>query len=334
MQEQQPGSVPQITIMRRLHKRCDGRYNGGGRSENQAYRRWIKEFAAGIGSRRVVIAYEPDSTGSLECDSRSQQRVRMYNYKYAVDILSKLPNATVYLEAGASDWRPAHVIARRLRRIGIHKVRGFMVNVTHHDWTRNNIRFCKQLSKMLRGKHCVISTTDNGNGPLRFKRWRDRKRNIWYWENIWCNPPNGAAGTPPRVAPLGRSHVVDAYFWIGRPATPAASATAGRRRARACSGRSSRSAWPAARSGSRRLAGLSVVRRARRLLTGARQANARRAVALGAIAQAVELYHRPGALELARLVVEGLVEVEGDRVLAPPVGAEAGEPVGLAFEPL
>jgi endoglucanase len=35
--------------------------------------------------------------------------------------------------------------------------------------------------------------------------------------NIWCNPPNGASGPAPKVAPLGRSHVVDAYFWIGRP---------------------------------------------------------------------------------------------------------------------
>jgi endoglucanase len=215
--QQQPGSVPQMTIMRRIHRRCHSRYDGGGPAENAAYMRWIRAFASGIGNSRVVLAYEPDSLGTLECLSRAHRGGRLRLHRAAVDVLSKLPNATIYLEGGASDWRPARVIARRLGAIGIRKVRGFMVNVTHHDWTRNNVRYCREVSRRVGGKHCVISTTDNGNGPLRFKRWRDRRRNIWYWENIWCNPPNGAAGPPPKVSPLGAGHVVDAYLWIGRP---------------------------------------------------------------------------------------------------------------------
>jgi len=32
-----------------------------------------------------------------------------------VDVLSKLPNASVYLEGGASDWEPARRVAKMLR---------------------------------------------------------------------------------------------------------------------------------------------------------------------------------------------------------------------------
>ena len=55
--------------------------------------------------------------------------------RYGVDVLSKLPNATVYIEAGASDWESPARTAKLLRQVGVAKVRGFMLNVTHYDWT-------------------------------------------------------------------------------------------------------------------------------------------------------------------------------------------------------
>ena len=88
--------------------------------------------------------------------------------RYGVDVLSTLPNATVYLEAGASDWEPATRTAKQLRYIGIRKVRGFMLNVTHYDWTGNNILHGLQISRMTGGKHFIVNTASNGRGPVHY----------------------------------------------------------------------------------------------------------------------------------------------------------------------
>ncbi len=81
-----------------------------------------------------------------------------------MNALSQLPNATIYLEAGASDWEPAKRTAKQLRFIGIDKVRGFMLNVTHHDWTRSNIQHGLDISRRVGGKPFVINTSYNGRG--------------------------------------------------------------------------------------------------------------------------------------------------------------------------
>ena len=55
--------------------------------------------------------------------------------------------------------------ASMLRRIGVAKVRGFMLNVTHHDWTANNIAYGRKVSRRIGGKPFVVSTSYNGRGP-------------------------------------------------------------------------------------------------------------------------------------------------------------------------
>ena len=57
-------------------------------------------------------------------------------------------------------------MARKLRRVGVAKVRGFMLNATHYDWTRNNIRYGLKLSRLVGGKHFIINTAENGRGPI------------------------------------------------------------------------------------------------------------------------------------------------------------------------
>ena len=46
---------------------------------------------------------------------------------------------------------------KQLRIIGIHKVRGFMLNVTHHDWTRANVQHGLEISRMVGGKPFVVT---------------------------------------------------------------------------------------------------------------------------------------------------------------------------------
>ena len=57
-------------------------------------------------------------------------------------------------------------MAPKLRAVGIAKVRGFMLNATHNDWTRNNIKYGLELSRLVGGKHFIINTAENGRGAI------------------------------------------------------------------------------------------------------------------------------------------------------------------------
>ena len=170
----QPGTVPLMVVMRHQGKGCSGTYRAGGEAEDRRTMKWYDDFVESVGDARVVIGFEPDSLGTVDCLARDRRQDRLDVLRYGVDRLSQLPNATVYLEAGASDWEPATRTAKQLRYIGISKVRGFMLNVTHHDWTRNNIKHGIELSRMVGGKHFIINTSYNGRGPLHYRKWLNK----------------------------------------------------------------------------------------------------------------------------------------------------------------
>lgn len=214
-ERQSPGSVPQLVAMRHEGRECNPSYTGGGARADATYRNWIRGFAEAVGQRRVVIVFEPDSLGTLECLARSRRAARLRTLAYGVGVLSQLPNSTVYLDAGASDWQGASRMAPKLRAIGIAKVRGFALNATHQDWTYRNSAYGADLSRRVGGKHFLINTSHNGNGPMHRRVWVNRSKNIWRVENTWCNPPNVVLGERPSTV-TGRS-LVDAHVWIERP---------------------------------------------------------------------------------------------------------------------
>jgi endoglucanase len=219
----QPGAVPLMAVMRHQGKRCGGGYTGGGPAEDARTRAWYRAFARAVGRTRVIIGFEPDSLGTVDCLSRRRRGARLRTLAYGVDVLSRLPRATIYLEAGASDWEPAARTAKQLRRIGIRKVRGFMLNVTHHDWTRNNIRHGLAISRRVGGKPFIINTSYNGRGPVHYRRWVGRHR--WRMINVWCHPRRRGLGIPPTTR---TDHPkVDAYMWINRPGYSAGACNGG-----------------------------------------------------------------------------------------------------------
>ena len=179
---QRQGSVPVFTVMRAESRGCGPSYTGGGLAEDGRTRAWYRRLARAIGGARVVIAFEPDSLGTIDCHARSRRDDRIRLLRYGVRALSRLPGATIYLEAGASDWEPARRTARQLRAIGIARVRGFMLNATHFDWTRNNIRHGLDISRRVGGKPFIINTAENGRGPIHYRLANGRRI------NVWCNP--------------------------------------------------------------------------------------------------------------------------------------------------
>ena len=208
MDGQAPGLVPLIAAFGHKGDGCGPTYLGGGAREDSRYRSFIRRLAEGIGDREAVIAFEPDAMGTVECLARSRRQARLRALRYGVDQLSKLPNATVYIDAGASDWQGVPTMARKLRFVGVSKVRGFMLNATHQDTTAHNISYGLKLSRKLGGKHFIVNTSHNGNGPLYERSSTGRG-------TVWCNPPNAAAGTRPTTDTAHEK--VDAYLWVERP---------------------------------------------------------------------------------------------------------------------
>ena len=203
------GAVPLLTVLRAQSSRCSATYDGGGVAEDARTREWYRDLASAIGSQRAVIAFEPDSLGTIDCHARSRRAARYRLLRYGVEQLTALPNVTLYIEAGASDWEGASRMAPKLRRVGVAMAQGFMLNATHYDWTRANIKYGIELSRRLGGKHFVINTAENGRGPVH-KRLPNGRR-----LTIWCNPPGRGLGPPPTTE---TSHpLVDAYLWINRP---------------------------------------------------------------------------------------------------------------------
>jgi endoglucanase len=203
------GAVPIITVLRAQSTRCSPTYDGGGPAEDARTRAWYDDLARAIDLDRVVIAFEPDSLGTIDCHARSRRDDRYRLLRYGVTALSRNPNATIYIEAGASDWEGASRMAKKLRRVGVAKVRGFMLNATHYDWTRNNIRYGLKLSRLVGGKHFVINTAENGRGPIH--HYLPNGRRI----TVWCNPPNRGLGPAPTTNTSNPR--VDAYLWVNRP---------------------------------------------------------------------------------------------------------------------
>jgi endoglucanase len=206
------GAVPLMVVLRAQGKACNPHYTAGGAPEDARTRSWYKNFAKAVGSSRVVIAFEPDSLGTVDCLARSRRHARLQTLRSGVDALSKLPNATVYLEGGASDWEPAKRTARMLRFIGIRKVRGFMLNVTHYAWTSDNIRYGRRVSRLVGGKPFIVSTSYNGRGPIHYWLGRPHRSALI---NVYCNPQRRGLGPSPTTQ-TGYAKV-DAFMWINRP---------------------------------------------------------------------------------------------------------------------
>ena len=91
-----------------------------------------------------------------------------------------------------------------------------MLNVTHYDWTGNNIQHGLDISRLLGGKHFIINTAENGRGGVHYKKWIDRSRHIWRRITVWCNPGMRGLGPAPTTA-TSHPDKVDAYLWINRP---------------------------------------------------------------------------------------------------------------------
>jgi endoglucanase len=214
---EKPGTVPMISTYRLVYGHC-GHWSDP-RLEQDAYHDFISGLAQGIGAHPAVLFLEMDSLITVGCLSPQGVSVRMHELRDAISVLANDPHLVVYLDAGAADALPARRAASLLRRAGVAGIQGFFLNSTHFDWTSREIRYGQQISRLVGGKHFVVNTAENGQGPLR-PRHVAREGN-----EVLCDPVGRGLGPLP-TASTGYPKV-DAFAWIANPGVSGGTCRAG-----------------------------------------------------------------------------------------------------------
>ncbi|MER5545130.1 glycoside hydrolase family 6 protein [Streptomyces sp. NPDC001118] len=188
------------------HRDC-GQYSQGGAADGNAYRAWIDGVARGIEDRSAIVILEPDAVLHLVdgCTPAQFHEERYDLLKGAIAKLKSLKNTKVYLDAGNAGWGHPDQIFQPLQQAGIDRADGFSVNVSNFYSTQDSLAYGRQLASKVGGKHFVIDTSRNGNGPYTSGDPGQR----------WCNPPGRALGETPTTKTA--DPLVDAYLWVKRP---------------------------------------------------------------------------------------------------------------------
>ncbi|WP_414930980.1 glycoside hydrolase family 6 protein [Streptomyces sp. Je 1-369] len=186
------------------HRDC-GAYSAGGARDAAQYRRWIEDFASSLGTGGAYVIVEPDAVAQLVAGCpRADAAERYALLTHAVQRLKRQPNTKVYVDAGNAGWIPdERRLVAPLGKAGIAGADGFALNTSNYQTTAASTAYAHRLAKELGGgKHFVIDTSRNGNGPFQGPQ-------------SWCNPPGRALGTPPTTET--GDPALDAYLWIKRP---------------------------------------------------------------------------------------------------------------------
>lgn len=173
---------------------CTGRHSAGGLPP-EAYRAWIDDIADEVHGD-VAVILEPDALASAPACARVSERTSLL--AESVDRLDDA-GATVYLDAGHSNWVPPGAMADLLEAAGIERARGFATNVANFRPESAERSYAERVSSELDGAHYVIDTSRNGAGTA----------------DDWCNPPEQALGREPEV--VDDDTALDAYLWIKPP---------------------------------------------------------------------------------------------------------------------
>ena len=98
-------------------------------------------------------------------------------------------------------------MAAGLKEAGIEHADGFSINVANYQTTEDSLKYGRALSALLGGKHFIVDTGRNGNGPPTGFAPKD--------ERSWCNPDGRALGIPPTTS-TGEP-LCDAFYWVKPP---------------------------------------------------------------------------------------------------------------------
>lgn len=185
-----------------------GSFSSGGARDPQDYADWIRQVAGALKGRTATVVLEPDAvphevTG-CSGDLVSQRHAMLTD---AIAVLKAAGPVTVYLDAGNPGFvTDPSAIADALAASGVAQADGFSLNVANFWTTADNVTYGRAVSDKLGGKHFIVDTSRNGNGPV--------AGDTIDGGPSYCNPPGRALGQVPTTQ-TGDDRV-DAYLWVKR----------------------------------------------------------------------------------------------------------------------
>jgi endoglucanase len=172
-------AVPVLVAYNIPFRDC-AQFSAGGATTRAEYEDWIDGFADGIRDRRAIVILEPDGLGIIpwydpygsadgsnalewcqpaEADPETAAADRFAMLNYAVDVLTGLPNVTVYLDGTHSAWLGSGDIAHRLVQAGVADAEGFYLNASNYQFTVNGTQYGRWISACI----AFATTVDPGN---------------------------------------------------------------------------------------------------------------------------------------------------------------------------
>jgi hypothetical protein len=197
------------------------------------YKRWVDEFAKGVGNAHVALVLQADGPFALCAPGGS--RVYSNLIQYSAKVFGALPNTAVYIDAGAADWMKDDVnrAATLLQRAGVQYVRGFALNSTHYSPTEREVLFGAALVRELyergiSGRRFIVNTSSNGKGFAGYTYKGSNFDNARVCEST-IDTACVTLGIPPTMdvtnplwglsedATTKAARLCDAFMWFGRP---------------------------------------------------------------------------------------------------------------------
>jgi endoglucanase len=201
------GQVPVVVPYTIPDRDCGGASDGGA-PDLAAYDDWIDRFAAGLGSREVIVILEPDALSQTECLSAGKRDDRYAALARAGRVMKAAnPRARVYYDAGHSGWNAPADQAARLRAAGAASPAssdGIFSNVSNFHRTGDEIAYDRRVLAAMGAPAslgAVVDTSRNGAGAPA--------------DGEWCDPDGRKIGRAPTLA-TGAARI-DAYLWVKLP---------------------------------------------------------------------------------------------------------------------
>jgi endoglucanase len=172
-----------------------GLYSAGGLPESD-YLEFVGAIAEGVEGAAVDvwIILEPDALAQLgDCEGQGDRAGLLAGAARILDDAG----ASVFLDAGNSNWNSVDETVRRLGVVGTSHLTGFATNTSNYNATGSEAAWGEQIAA-LTGLSFVVDTSRNGNGS----------------DGQWCNPRGRALGEPPRLSSDGP---MVATLWVKAP---------------------------------------------------------------------------------------------------------------------
>lgn len=212
-----------LLVLYGIPDRDCGGPSAGGADDSYAYVRYVGDVVAGLAGRWATVIVEPDAVPQAAngCSGLNvEERYKLI--ETAIAMLRAGGPVRIYLDAGNPGFvADLNKLRFGLERAGLAAADGFAVNVANFYTTAENVDFGERLSAATGGKHFVIDTSRNGNGP----EAADSAGLGSDGAPVWCNPPGRSLGSQPTDHPGPR--LVDAWLWVKNPGESDGSCRAG-----------------------------------------------------------------------------------------------------------